>query len=56
MDGSEICITASDIEPAQKLSDSYVEKVIMGEELTDVHINIAQNLLRKQFPNLIGCK
>lgn len=57
MDGSEICITASDIEPAQKkrkLSDSYVEKVIMSEELTDVHINIAQNLLKKQFPNLSG--
>ena len=57
VDGSETCITASDIEPAQKkrkLSDSYVEKVIMGEELTDVHINIAQNLLKKQFPNLSG--
>ena len=57
MDGSETCITASDIEPAQKkqkLSDSYVEKVIMGEELTDIHINIARNLLKKQFPNLSG--
>ena len=55
--GYPLCITASDIEPAQKkrkLSDSYVEKVIMGKELTDIHINIAQNLLKKQFPNLSG--
>ena len=26
----------------------------MGEELTNVHINIAQNLLKEQFPNLSG--
>ena len=50
-------LTASDVEPLQKkqkLCDSDVERIIMGEELIDVHINIAQNLLKKQFPNLSG--
>ena len=48
---------ASDIEPPQrrqKLSDADVERIIMGEELTDVHINTAQHLLKEQFPNLSG--
>ena len=26
----------------------------MGEQLTDVEINFAQSLLKKQFPNLNG--
>ena len=26
----------------------------MGEELSDVHINLAQNLLKGQFPKLCG--
>ena len=58
VDGSDKCtLTASDIEPPQKkqkLSDLDVERIIMGEELTDVHINVAQNLLKKQFYNLGG--
>lgn len=37
-----------------KLSASAVEDVIMGEELSDVHINLAQNLLKRQFPKLCG--
>jgi len=35
-----------------KLVDS--ERIIMGEELTDLEINLAQQLLKKQFPNLNG--
>ena len=35
-----------------KLLDS--ERIIMGEELTDLEINLAQQLLKKQFPNLNG--
>ena len=48
---------ASDVEPPQKrrkLNDADVERIIMGEELTDVHINTAQHLLKEQFPNLSG--
>ena len=56
VDGSDkYTLTTSDVEPPQKkqkLCDSDVERIIMGGELTDVHINIAQNLLKKQFPNL----
>ena len=36
-------LTASDAEPPpkkQQLNDSDVERIIMGEELTNVHINI----------------
>ena len=47
---------ASDIEPPQeaKMSDPDVERIIMGEELTDIHINTAHHLLKKLFPNLSG--
>ena len=49
---------ASDIEPSQKrrkLSDADVERIIVGEELTDIHFNTAQHLsLKVQFPNLSG--
>ena len=48
---------ASDIEPPQKkqkLSDADVKRIIMGEELTNVHINTARHLLKEQFPNLSG--
>ena len=38
----------------RKLSAPEIEKVIMGEELSDVHINLAQRLLRAQFPELNG--
>ena len=33
-----------------KLVDT--EHIIMGKELTDTEINLAQQLLKKQFPNL----
>jgi len=36
------------------LSATEIEKIIMGEELTDVHINLAQRLLRAQFSELNG--
>jgi len=38
----------------KKLSVSDVEDVIMGEELSDIHINLAHNLLKGQFPKLCG--
>ena len=38
----------------RKLSATEIEKVIMGEELSDIHINLAQRLLRAQFPELNG--
>lgn len=38
----------------RKLTATEVEKVIMGEELTDIHVNLAQRLLRAQFPDLNG--
>ena len=50
-------LTASNVEPLpkkQKLNDSDVERIIMGEELTNAHINITQNVSKKQFPNLGG--
>ena len=33
---------------------TYVEKIIMGVRLSDVHINIAQKLLKDQFCSLNG--
>ena len=44
-----------DVSPQKKrikLIDS--ECIIMGEELTDTEINLAQQLLKKQFPKLNG--
>ena len=38
----------------RKLSATEIEMVTMGEELSDVHINLAQRLLRAQFPELNG--
>ena len=40
----------------QKLSNKEFEgeEIIMGNELSDIHINKAQNLLKAQFPQLIG--
>ena len=32
-----------------------IEHIIMGEELSDTEINLAQQLLKTQFPNLNGC-
>ena len=44
-------------EPAhkrRKFSAAAIEKVIMGEELSDIHVNLAQRLLRAEFPDLNG--
>jgi len=30
------------------------EKVIVGEKLSDIHVNLAQRLLRAEFPNPNG--
>ena len=38
----------------RKLSANEIERIIMGEELSDVHINLDQRLLRAQFPELSG--
>ena len=46
-------------EPAHKKArkaDIDTEDIIMGEELSDIHINIAQNLLKVQFPEMRGLK
>lgn len=40
----------------QKLSSKEVEDIIMGNELSDLHINMAQNLLKAQFSCLKGLK
>ena len=40
----------------QKLCSKEVEDIIMGNKLSDLHINMAQNLLKKQFPWLKGLK
>ena len=42
-------------EPAKKKAKIInFEGIIMGEQLTDVEINFAQSLLKKQFPKLNG--
>ena len=38
----------------QKLDDSEIENIIMGVELSDIHINLAQRFLKHQFPGLNG--
>ena len=35
-----------------KLSDTEVEKVMMDGELSNIHVNLAQRLLRAEFPDL----
>ena len=49
---------ASSEPPCKKArtTDIDTEDIIMGEELSDVHINTAQNLLKVQFPELGGLK
>lgn len=47
----------SDVEqPAkkQKIGSKEVEEIIMGNELSDLHVNMAQNLLKAQFPQFNG--
>ena len=38
----------------QRLSDPEIEELIMGAELSDRHINLAQKILKEQFPSLNG--
>ena len=38
----------------QKISSKEVEEIIMGNELSDLHVNMAQNLLKAQFPQFNG--
>ena len=38
----------------QKIGSKEVEEIIMGDELSDLHVNMAQNLLKAQFPQLNG--
>ena len=38
----------------QKVGSKEVEEIIMGNELSDRHINMAQNLLKSQFPQFNG--
>ena len=38
----------------QRLSDPEIEELIMSAELSDRHINLAQKILKEQFPNLNG--
>jgi len=40
--------------PKKKAKITNFEGIIMGELLTDVEINFAQSLLKKQFPKLNG--
>jgi len=38
----------------QKLSLSHYKDVAMGEEISGIESNLAQNTLKKQFPDLQG--
>ena len=40
----------------QKLGSKDVEDIIMGTELSDRHISMAQSLLKSQFPQLNGLR
>ena len=49
--------TASMGEPItkrQRLSDPDIESIIMGAELSDLHINLAQRILKEQFSYING--
>ena len=37
-----------------RLNDLEIEKIVMGVELSDVHIDLAQGVLKQQFPELNG--
>ena len=45
-------IVCSPAKKRAKIIDT--ERIIMGEELTDLEINLAQQLLKKQFANING--
>ena len=55
--GSSSFSTASIDEPIakkQRLSDPDIENIIMGAELSDLHINLAQRILKEQFSHING--
>ena len=50
-------IDSDDGKPSVKrlrVSDLDIENIVMGVELSDVHINLAQRILKQQFPELNG--
>ena len=40
--------------PPTKKSRFHYEEIIMGETLSDIHVNMAQSVLKSQFNNLNG--
>ena len=38
----------------QRLSESEIENIIMGAELSDLHINLAQLVIKEQFHHING--
>ena len=34
-----------------RLSELEIESIVIGVELSDIHINIAQRVLKRQFPD-----
>ena len=40
--------------PSKRARLGDMEKIIMGKELTDIEINLAQQLLKSQFPKVNG--
>ena len=39
-----------------RLGELEIESIVMGVELSDIHINIAQRVLKQQFPEFNGLK
>ena len=48
------CKEVQPLRKRQKLNDSEIENIIMGVKLSDLHINMAQRILKHQFPALNG--
>ena len=55
VDITESC-SVDDEPPAKKHKIFDAEKIIMGEELSDVEINYAQRLLKEKHPNVSGLR
>ena len=55
VDITESC-SVDDEPPAKKQKIFDAEKIIMGEELSDVEINYAQRLLKEKHPNVSGLR
>ena len=57
LEDSSSLLTASIGEPRAKkhrLSDPDTENIIMGDELSDLHINLAQRIIKEQFSHING--